>query len=72
MKGGLNTWIETIIKPKRPKQTASQKEFELYNFRRTASMYFGGGTVSSPAAEGNTPAPVIKKKGVKKEEEGGC
>ncbi len=72
MKGGLNKWIETIIRPKHPLQTASQKEFELYNFRRAASMFFGGGTISSASAEDNAPAPIIKKKSGKKEEEGGC
>ncbi len=72
MKGGLNKWIETVIRPKQPVQTASQKEFELYNFRRAASMFFGGGTISSAPAENSTPAPIIKKKGGKKEEEGGC
>ncbi len=72
MKGGLNKWIETIIRPKRPDQTASQEEFNLYNFRRASSMYFGGGTVSSVPAEDNAPVPIIKKKGGKKEDEGGC
>ncbi len=72
MKGGLNRWIETVIQPQRPLQTASQEEFYLYNFRRAASMFFGGGSVSSVPAEDNTPAPIIKKKGGKKEEEGGC
>ena len=72
MKGGLNKWIETEIRPKKPLQTASQKEFELYNFRRAASMFFGGGTISSASAENSAPAPIIKKKSGKKEEEGGC
>ncbi len=72
MKGGLNRWIETVIKPKRPEQTASQKEFELYNFRRSASLFFGGGTVSAVSSETNAPVPIIKKKSGKKEEEGGC
>lgn len=72
MKGGLNRWIETVIKPKRPPQTASQNEFDLYNMRRAASMFFGGGTVSSAPANDNTPAPIVKKKSIKKEEEGGC
>lgn len=72
MKGGLNKWIETIIRPPRPAQTASQNEFNLYRFRKAASMFFGGGTVSSAPAEDNAPAPIIKKKSGKKEEEGGC
>lgn len=72
MKGGLNRWIETVIQPQRPLPTASQEEFYLYNFRRAVSMFFGGGSVSSVPAEDNTPAPIINKKGGKKEEEGGC
>ncbi len=72
MKGGLNRWIETIIKPVRPPITATQKEFDLYNFRKAASMFFGGGTAVSVSSENTAPVPVIKKKAGKKEEEGGC
>ncbi|NPA68964.1 MAG: rhodanese-like domain-containing protein [Chlorobi bacterium] len=73
MKGGLNKWIETVIKPERPPQTASQEEFDLYDFRRAASIYFGGGKVTTSATEqNNSPQPVIKKKPQKEEEEGGC
>ena len=72
MKGGLNRWIETVIRPVRPSQTASRKEFDLYKFRKAASMYFGGGTVAAPAAEDNVSVPVIKKKASGNEEEGGC
>jgi len=72
MEGGLNNWIETIIKPKRPSPTASQKEFNRYSFRRAASMFFGGGSVKIVAPEeNNAPMPIIKK-GSAKEEEGGC
>ncbi len=71
MKGGLNRWIETVIRPQRPPVTATVNEMALYNFRKAASMYFGGGSVAAPA-EDNTPAPIIKKKAGKEEEEGGC
>ncbi len=72
MKGGLNKWIETVIRPPRPSQTASQNEINLYRFRKAASMFFGGGKVSASASENNAPVPVIKKKSGAKEEEGGC
>lgn len=71
MKGGLNKWIETVIRPTRPPVTATDKEMALYDFRKAASMYFGGGTVSAPSQD-NAPAPVIKKKSGQQEEEGGC
>ncbi len=71
MKGGLNRWIETVIRPKRPPVTATENEMELYNFRKAASMFFGGGTVAAPV-EDNAPVPVIKKKASGEEEEGGC
>jgi len=71
MKGGLNRWIETIIRPPRPSVTATVNEVALYNFRKAASMYFGGGTIAAPADD-NAPAPIIKKKSGKQEEEGGC
>lgn len=71
MNGGLNKWIETIIKPKRPAITATQKEFDKYSFRKAASMFFGGGSVAAPSESSNAPAVVIKKS-TAKEEEGGC
>jgi len=71
MKGGLNRWVETVIRPERPLKTASQSEFNLYNFRRAASMFFGGGTISTSSTD-NVPIPIIKKKSSAKEEEGGC
>ncbi|MBN2637752.1 MAG: rhodanese-like domain-containing protein [Bacteroidales bacterium] len=42
MKGGLNGWIQTIIRPLAPAETSSEKVIEQYNFRRAASMYFIG------------------------------
>ncbi|NPA44561.1 MAG: rhodanese-like domain-containing protein [Chlorobi bacterium] len=72
MEGGLNKWIETIIKPTKPSATASQKELDRYDFRRAASMYFGGASVTVSAEEDvPAPTPVIKKS-ASKEEEGGC
>lgn len=42
MKGGLNQWVETIIRPVAPDETAPETAFEKYNFRKAASMYFTG------------------------------
>ncbi len=71
MEGGLNKWIETIIRPQKPPVTASQNELDKYSFRKAASMFFGGGSVNVASSESSAPAPIIKKKAMK-EEEGGC
>ena len=54
LKGGLNRWVETILKPKEPKETALRTEFEMYSFRKAASSYFGGGSTVG--------ATIVKKK----------
>ncbi len=41
LKGGINTWFNTIINPKKPTENMASSEFELYSFRKAASMYFG-------------------------------
>ena len=41
LKGGINTWFNTIINPKKPTENMASTEFELYSFRKAASMYFG-------------------------------
>ena len=72
MKGGLNNWIETIIKPKRPANSAPKEDFDKYSFRKAASMFFGGGSANVRSSnEDNAPTVIIKKSAVK-EEEGGC
>ncbi len=43
MKGGLNCWMEKIIDPQRPDETAPATEFATYSFRKGAQMYFTGG-----------------------------
>ena len=71
LKGGLNNWINTIIKPRPPAESQSQDAFDLYEFRLGASQYFTGGNVTIST---DTPALEInferkKKKGAV---EGGC
>lgn len=73
MKGGLNEWFGTIIKPMPPPETASEKEFELYNFRRAACIYFGGSSTGiETASEPKAKKTVTIHKKKKKEAEGGC
>jgi rhodanese-related sulfurtransferase len=71
MKGGLNCWISTIIRPEAPEESAPKDAFEQYNFRRGASMYFTGAEVSTPAESGTTPVTVKRKK-KSNVAEGGC
>ncbi len=71
MKGGLNCWIRTIIKPERPASTAAASEFELYSFRRGASMYFTGAEIAIPDDEGKQKVQVARKKKTVVAE-GGC
>jgi len=71
MKGGLNCWAETILQPSRPAESAPSEAFELYDFRRGASIYFGGSSVE--LSQGTKQETIIvtprKKKNVV---EGGC
>ena len=56
LKGGINEWYNTIINPKKPTENMSSNEFDLYSFRKAASMYFG---VAYP--EKVVEKPVVKK-----------
>jgi len=70
LKGGLNRWIQTIIQPEAPAETASEAEFNLYAFRQGASQYFIGGSIS---IDQNPQAKVIvSRKKKAKAAEGGC
>lgn len=72
MKGGLNEWVETILRPKMPDATASQDAFNLYETREAASQFFGGGSTDvAPASASKAPRPVARRK-AKKAAKGGC
>jgi rhodanese-related sulfurtransferase len=65
LKGGLTEWVETIMKPVKPLETASDSEQELYNRRMAARRYFAGGSVEivpDVFIEKRKPTPVAKKK----------
>lgn len=80
MKGGLNAWFSTIMLPEEPMQGSPEREYELYSFRKGASIYFGGSQPEIPKVESSKkeeakPSKKKKvqlKKKVKKQAEGGC
>ena len=72
LKGGLNEWFNTIISPKKPKETDSQKDFELYSYRKAAGMYFGVGVSKTETAKKPTKKVITVKKKKKRVAEGGC
>ncbi len=61
LKGGVNQWYNTIINPEKPIENMPAEAFELYTFRKAASMYFG---VAYP--EQYKTATVTKKEPAKK------
>lgn len=71
MKGGLNCWIKTIIRPTPPPETASGAEFDTYDFRKGASMYFTGTSISAPKTDTKSQI-TIKRKKKTKATAGGC
>lgn len=70
LEGGLNNWVETILRPKPGNYMDKPEDVALYEFRQSASRYFGkgnnGGTVSNDIPKA---APVVKRE--KKETGGG-
>jgi len=83
LKGGINTWFNTIINPEQPLENMAANAYELYAFRKAASMYFGvaypkkiqNKPVVSKKRTATTSAPkkiVPKKKKKKMPVEGGC
>lgn len=62
MRGGLNTWAETILKPQKPFESSPIEEFALYDFRRGACQYFGGGSISIKSDVIADPVPRIRRK----------
>ena len=75
LKGGLNGWIENILQPVEPSETASSEELELYQFRLAARNYFTGLSTELKLEpyllpiKKKSPPKVVKKK-VEEEEEG--
>lgn len=77
LEGGINTWFDTVIKPIKPTENQPASEFELYSFRKAASMYFGvvypDLFMAEPVEKKVIPKKVIPvKKKKKMPVEGGC
>ncbi len=71
MKGGLNSWFETIMQPKPPAETASSSEIDRYQFRKGASIFFSGGQIITTDESAQETVVVTRKK-KKSVVEGGC
>lgn len=76
LKGGINKWFHTIIKPPLPSEEMPDEAFKLYDFRMGASMYFGvhyPKKLVQPKPIKKVPKKVIPVKKKKKMPiEGGC
>jgi len=72
MKGGLNCWVETIMKPVPPPSTASNYEIDLYEFRRGACTYFAGGNTIIQSDDSKAKPVVVKRRKKKSVAAGGC
>ncbi len=70
MKGGLNEWMNTIINPKAPAETAPETAFEQYHFRQGARLYFTGAKVETSAT--SKPKVQIRKRKKSAAVSGGC
>ncbi len=70
MKGGLNCWIETIIRPPEPPEEAPYTAFEQYQFRKGAQMYFTGAKVEQSSA--GKSKVVVKRRKKQVVASGGC
>lgn len=70
MKGGLNTWIETIIQPKEPSEESPRTAFETYEFRKGAQLFFTGAKLEKTTTK--KKKVVIKRKKKAVVASGGC
>jgi len=77
LKGGINSWFNTIINPNKPTENMPASAFELFAFRKSASMFFGVGypedlQTNQPKKNLGTKKVITVKKKKKMPAEGGC
>jgi len=73
LEGGLNYWFDTILNPQKPPSTSPDEEFAKYDFRKSAGMALGGGSVQAAKPEASSSGkPAIKAVAKKKKAAGGC
>jgi rhodanese-related sulfurtransferase len=73
LKGGLNEWYATIIKPADASLTASSADLDLLSFRNAARQYFTGAGPTTETDKTKTPAKVnVVRKVPQAKSGGGC
>lgn len=77
LKGGINKWFATIINPEKPTENMPKTSYDLYSFRKAASMYFGVAYPEQKQASQSTTKKAPKKRVTLKKKkkmaaEGGC
>ena len=72
MKGGLNKWVETIIKPQEPPETAPETAFEQYQFRKGAQMFFTGSKIETPGTSTKKKKATVRRRKKTTAASGGC
>ena len=77
LKGGLNNWFNTIINPPVPKENSPSTAYELFTFRKAASMYFGVVypdqiNIDEPTTVATPKKVITIQKKKKRQAEGGC
>lgn len=72
MRGGLNQWVETILRPVEPKPEDPASAFSTYQFRKGVSQYFGGGSADVGSSASTTKRKPIVRSKKKKSVAGGC
>jgi rhodanese-related sulfurtransferase len=73
LKGGLNEWYNTIIKPTEASATASSADLDLLNFRTAARQYFTGAGQTSETEKAKAPQKVnVVRKTPEAKSGGGC
>ena len=61
MTGGLNLWMETIIKPQKPSEDEPFVAMETYEFRKGAQLYFTGAKAETQDVS-KVKVDVVRKK----------
>ena len=61
MTGGLNRWMETIIKPQEPSEDEPIVAMETYEFRKGAQLYFTGAKAETQEVS-KVKVDVVRKK----------
>jgi len=74
MRGGMNNWVDQILQPTEHSVIWDRVNDQLYQYRKGASLYFGGKADDISSGDSDVKKkpkkPAVRRK--KKEVEGGC